>query len=255
MSTTWSAGNADIRRLTAANMFDSNTSDLIQQISSSGTADYAVIDLGDGRQWLTSRLFLIAELLDRMRSLDCLVFVQTRETARPVFIGMAEPKAVRWSLARAYPMLETALAHAYAGLLPKPPLVPFQPVILSPRGALEINQAASLLRQFLQSIQQSAPPPVPNGWTELGSPPFWEYSQWLDAQRLNADLADVLSTSSFEDSPDLPNTQRVESILRRSGSFVALVNKQNFFEGLVDRILLFEKAAGSLQSKAGVGDA
>ena len=35
-----------------------------------------------------------------------------------VFIAMAEPKGVRWSLARAYPMLETVLAHAYADLLP-----------------------------------------------------------------------------------------------------------------------------------------
>jgi hypothetical protein len=252
MSTTWTAGNADIRRLTAANMFDSNTHDLIQQISKSDTTDYAVIDLGDGRQWLTSRLFLIAELLDRMRSLNCLVFVQTREAGRPVFIGIAEAKAVRWSLARAYPMLETGLAHAYANQLPKPPIPPYQPVVYSTRGALELNQAANLLREFLQSMQLPAPPQVIEGWTELGNPPFWEYACWLDAQRLNGDLAEVLSTASFEDSPDLQNTQRVESILRRRGSYVALVDRNNFFEGLVDRRLLLEKAASALQPKAPV---
>jgi len=246
MTTTWAAGNADIRRLTPASMFDSNTSDLIQQISSAGSADYAVIDLGDGRQWLTSRLFLIAELLDRMRSLNCLVFVQTRDTARPILIGHAEPRAVRWCLARAYPMLEAGLSHAYASQFPKPPQAPYQPIIYSARGALDFNTAAGLLRTFLQSIQQQIPPQPSTEWTELGNPPFWEYAQWLDAHRLGSDLSGVLATDSFEDSPDLGNSQRVESILRRTGAYVALVDRHGFFEGLVDRRILLEKASSSL---------
>ncbi len=246
LSTTWSAGDVDIRRLTAAHMFDSNTQDLIQQISSPGTADYAVIDVGDGHQWLTSRLFLIAELLDRMRSLDCLVFVQNLGTSRPIFIAIADPKGVRWCLGRAYPTLETALAYAYAELFPRPPMMPYGPVIYSSRGALDLNQAAQLLRKFLELIQQPVLPNDPHGWTELGAPPFWEYAQWLDVQRLNTDLADILSTSSLEDSPDLPNTQRIERILRRKGSFVALVDKNGFFDSLVDRRLLFEQAGNSV---------
>jgi len=216
LATTWSAAGVDIRRMSAAGMFDSNTHDLIQQISSYGAADYAVIDIGDGNQWLTSRLFLISELLDRMRSLDCLVFVQSKGDIRPNFIATADPKLVRWCLARAYPMLETALAHAYASLFPKPPLLPMGTVIQSSRGALETNQAAQLLRAFLELIQQTIPPVAPLGWTALGTSPFWEYAQWLDAPRLSADLGEILSLSSFEDSPDLPNNQRVESILRRT---------------------------------------
>jgi hypothetical protein len=251
LATTWSAAGVDIRRLSAAGMFDSNTHDLIQQISSSGAADYAVIDIGDEDQWLTSRLFLISELLERMRSLDCLVFVQNRGTIRPVFIATAEPKLVRWCLGRAYPMLETALAHAYAALFPKPPQLPFGSVLHSSRGALETNQAAQLLREFLQLIQQAIPPLDPRDWTALGTPPFWEYAQWLDAQRLNTDLEEILSISSFEDTPDLPNSQRVESILRRTGSFVALVDKTGHFDGLIDRRLLLENAAASaLQRKS-----
>jgi hypothetical protein len=249
MSTTWSAAGVDIRRLTAAGMFDSNTHDLIQQISSSGVADYAVIDVGDGRQWLTSRLFLISELLDRMRSLDCIVFVQTATAARPVFIGTANPRLVRWNLGRAYPMLETALAHAYADLFPKPPQTIFGTVIQSFRGALDINQAAQFLRNFLTLIQQPGPPADPHDWTQLGEPPFWEYAQWLDVQRLGRDLGGVLSTSSFEDSPDLPDTRRVEAILRRTGSFVALVDKNGHFNGLVDRNLLVENATSSSLQK------
>jgi hypothetical protein len=246
MTTTWAAGSADIRRLTPASMFDSNTADLIQQISGTGAADYAVIDLGDNRQWLTSRLFLIAELLDRMRSLNCLVFVQTRDAARPVFIGHAEPRAVRWCLARAYPMLETALAYAYTSRFPQPPQKPYQPIIHSPRGALDVNTAADLLRDFLQNIQQPVPPQPPTDWTELGDPPFWEYAQWLDARRLGSDLSGVLATDTFEDSPDLSDSQRVEGILRRTGSYVALVNRHGFFEGLVNRSILLEKAGSSV---------
>jgi hypothetical protein len=245
LSTTWSAAGVDIRRLSAAAMFDSNTHDLIQQISGSGAADYAVIDIGDGHQWLTSRLFLISELLDRMRSLDCLVFVQNRGTIRPVFIATAEPRLVRWCLGRSYPMLETALAHACAELFPKPPQMPYGSVIQSSRGALDIHLAAQLLRSFLQLIQQPGPPADARDWTQLGTPPFWEYAQWLDPQRLNTELGEILCTSSFEDSPDLQNTQRVEGVLRRTGAFVALVNKNGHFDGLIDRRVLLENATAS----------
>jgi hypothetical protein len=254
MTTNWSAGGVDVRRMTPASMFDSNTSDLIEQISGTGVADYAVIDLGEGREWLTSRLFLIAELLDRMRSLDCIVFVQTRATSRAVFIGLAHPRAVRWCLARVYPWLEPALVQAYATQFGLPAATPNLREITSTRGAIPINKAAEMLKAFLNQIQKPTPAAIPpavlpdqeSGWIDLeSSPPVREYAEWLNAQRINTLLADVISTSSFEDSPDLPNSERVESILRRTGAFVALVDRHGFFEALVNRQILLETAAAS----------
>jgi hypothetical protein len=252
MSANWSAGNVDVRRLTPANMFDSNTSDLIKQISGSGTAEYAVIELGKGQEWLTSRLFLIADLLDRMRSLDCLVFVETRNTPRPVFVGMAHPKTVRWCLARSYPLFDTASVQAYAltyAGFGQPPAIPYRATILSCRGALDVNDAANYLRSFLNLIQQNTPAippgvphdPPPSGWVDLEGSNIREYAQWISPQRLDADLSEGLSTASFEDSPDLSNRERVEGILRRTGKYVALVDRHNYFQGLVDREFLMEK--------------
>jgi hypothetical protein len=108
--------------------------------------------------------------------------------------------------------------------------------------------------EFLKRIQKATPPTVSPakepvqeaGWIDLeSSPPVREYAEWLNPHRLNALLADVISTSSFEDSPDLPNSKRVESILRRTGAFVALVDHQGFFEALVNRQILLETAAAS----------
>jgi hypothetical protein len=111
-----------------------------------------------------------------------------------------------------------------------------------------------MLKVFLNTIQKLTPAPIPPaivptpeaGWIDLeSSPPVREYADWLNTQRLNALLADVLSRSSFEDSPDLPNSKRVESILRRTGTFVAVVDHHGFFEALVNRQILLETAAAS----------
>jgi hypothetical protein len=67
LSSTWEAGPADVRQLTPATVFDSYSQSLFQELLQPGQADYAVVDLGDGRKWLTSRLFIFALVLGRVR--------------------------------------------------------------------------------------------------------------------------------------------------------------------------------------------
>jgi len=252
LATNWSAGGVDVRRLSAAQMFDSNTADLIQQLSGSSGADFAVIDLGAGDQWLTSRLFIISELLDRMRSLNCFVFVSTGELGRPTFVGIANPQNVRWQLASKYPLLESALIKAYGDILaawfPGPPNEPARPIIMSSRGALDVNVAAELLRRFLQNIQRPDQPS--DRWVNLGDATF-EYAEWLTPSVLRTTLGDALQRQAFQDSPDTPELTRVEGILRRPGSFVALVESDQTFRALVDRTALVEKTGSSGKSVGG----
>jgi hypothetical protein len=244
MSMNWAAGTVDVRRLSAAQMFDSNTADLIAQIAKTPSADFAVIDLGDGKQWLTSRLFIIAELLDRMRGLDCVVFVGTSESGRPLFLGTAHPRAVRWQLASAYPLLENSLVNAYQLVS----LQPGQPAIRSSRGALDANIAADVLRNFLRGIQQ--PTPISSyDWVALDQSSS-EFAVWLTPALLNRVFGDCLSHAAFEDSPDLSDTSRVEGIIRRPGSYVALTDQQGYFCALVDRYALLERAAVAIAQPA-----
>jgi hypothetical protein len=80
-------------------------------IIKSGAADYVVVDLGadPGREWLTSRLFLLAAILERSRVVRCIVFVGAGNT----FLGAATPRDVRSALGAKFPEYERAFFQAY----------------------------------------------------------------------------------------------------------------------------------------------
>lgn len=68
---TWSGPLlSDVRQPTAAAEFDSRAMALFEQFEDETAYDYAVVDLGVGNQWLTSRLFIFAVVLERMRGLQ-----------------------------------------------------------------------------------------------------------------------------------------------------------------------------------------
>ena len=90
----------DLGQLTQASYFLSGGPDLLEQISSAEPYDYAIFDLKGGRGWLTSRLFIFATMLERMRGLRCCVFIDSSGTVAGSFVGAAAPSAVRWALAR-----------------------------------------------------------------------------------------------------------------------------------------------------------
>jgi len=233
----WSAPSlTDVRQPSPADQFSSNAMALFDQIRSDAASDYAVIDLGTGQQWLTSRLFIFAVLLQRMRALQCFVFVETVGETRQKFIGMASPEGVRWGLARRYPWLEEAFAQAYGTL------ANFQ--ILSNSGALDTWQATQLVQFYLQRIQQNVLPTtdVPE-WVTLGTQQTWEHAKWIDAQRLERVLHAVLDDSWIPDSPDEISTARTKAVLRRRGPFVASVDGDRKFKTLIDRQALLEALA------------
>lgn len=234
----WSAPSlSDVRQPSPADQFSSNAMALFDQIRSDRASDYAVIDLGTGQQWLTSRLFIFAVLLQRMRALQCFVFVETVGEARQRFIGMASPEGVRWGLARRYPWLEQAFAQSYGatGNLQ----------ILSDSGALETWAATQLVQSYLQLIQQNVPPNTDMAeWVTLGAQQTWEHAKWIDAQRLERVLHNFLDDSWILDAPDVVSSERTKAVLRRRGSFVASLDQNRKFRSLVDRQALLEALAG-----------
>jgi len=232
----WSAPFlSDVRQLSPASEFSSQATALLDQIRNDAASDYAVIDLGGGQQWLTSRLFIFAVLLGRMRGLRCLVFLETTGETRRRFIGFAAPEGIRWGLARRYPWLEKAFVNAYGQW------GDYQ--IQSNRGALQLGQAINLVQKFLEEVQKNPLEGNPLEWTSVGEPPLWEHAKWLDGARLERVLHDFLDVSSMPESPDMPPADRAKAALRRAGAFVALVGDGGRFKTLVDRQALLEKLA------------
>jgi hypothetical protein len=159
-------GAVDLRHAgQSGDVNDSTLRSFYEQISEPSRLDYAVVDLGEGREWLTSRLFILSVILARMRSLRAFVFVETAGHVRRRLVGVSECETVRWRLAMRFPWLEAALAHAECVVWPKPlpGMTVFLggPIISNEEGRLEWlggnpEPAAQLLRAFLDEIQVDA---------------------------------------------------------------------------------------------------
>ncbi len=231
---------------------------LLEEIKSDKSLDYMIVDLGKGQKWLTSRLFIFALMLERMRGLRCLVFLGTRGNVPRSFVGIAFPDEVRWALARKYSWLEDAYVGAQYVLyeLDKPSQQR-QPVpIFSKKGALEPFKASLLFSTFVSRLQDwekdkdHSPEPA-SEWVriekEQGSRSYWERANWIDEARLESDLGDALHTSEevwYKDSLDTSQVRRAQALLRRKGSFfVALVDRKGVFKSLIDREALLEQVA------------
>jgi hypothetical protein len=183
----------DIRSATTSAPIADSTRLMLEQAQSTMPADYAVIDLGRGQEWLTSRLFIAAVMLERMRGVKVFVFLETAVAQTRRFVAICTLSEIRWSLACKYPWLETAWLRAYtttifpavtppgvtvpngAAWLPDPLKIgPTPSPIKSSTGALEPWMARNIVGQFIQLLQtpaavQSPSPALPGS---VSAPPI-----------------------------------------------------------------------------------
>ena len=211
----------------------------IMGIMGGGPAEYTVVDLGTGRSWLTTRLFIAAILLKRMRSLKTFVFVESRDTIDKRFIGVVAPDVLRWALAREYPWLEESYARGY-GQLSSHTICRSQ--ALWTRTAQDFSLHLSSL-----TAESTTAPGAAGEWQQL-APERWEHGQWISRGLLERLVAVSPIRSSVVDVGDLTPEERVRKVLAREGSFVALIDDKGVFTRLVDRKELLERMAVRLTS-------
>ena len=77
----------------APRVVDSAALTMFAQLESEAPAPYLVVDLADGRDWLTSRLYIFAILLRAMRQTGALVFVESVGGVRGRFVGLRRTRA------------------------------------------------------------------------------------------------------------------------------------------------------------------
>jgi hypothetical protein len=200
---------------------------------------YLIVDVGNGRRWLISRLFLFTVILRHMAGLRCVVFVETKDEHRRRLLGIASPEGVRSALASRYPWFEEALVRVWM----KQQL----PVLIEP---LPKQSAEPMVNEFVKDEKiRTSEDPKSSEWQRLGDQSVWEHTEWLYSQRLYEDLREVLydrDASTFLDSPDTSSSKRSKAVLCRKAPFVALVNDRGEFKDLVDRQLLLDRVAARL---------
>lgn len=238
----WGIGPADLRQTDVSN-FGDYRSDLIAQIQDTSVIDYAIFDLGDGKQWLSSRLYLFVLIFHQMRGLRRIVFVNQR-SGQHDFVGTADPREVRYALAIRYPWLEQTFAASYANL---PGLR-----INTTHGSLDQDMAVLLIKNFLSNPVISFPGKQPltfeNEWTYLENSQRSEHAEWIDTQRLKDILQGILDTTwiSRRDLEVKSKMDQAKLILSFKSQFVGVLDSNHRFEKLIDRNLILEELARSL---------
>lgn len=220
----------------------SYTSDLLVKIQEPGTAHFAIINLGRGQSWLTTRLFLFAILLRRFRSVRVFVFLEDSFDSEKKYLGLKSVAGVRWLLAARYPWMEQAFAKAYADL------EPFQ--VTSESGALRPEAAARLLERFMsdEAVRSDGPANDLDAWVQLASG-TWEHARWINGA-LATELFNLSpTTTSFVNLGENKGAEHAFAQLGAEGPYVAVVDARRRFLRLLDREALLESLGADTRLK------
>jgi len=257
-ATVFTGGAVDLRQAGRANdVQDSTQQSFFEQLGLSERLDFVVVDLGEGANWISSRLFILAVILGRMRGVSAIVFVRRTAATTRQFVGVAPCHSVRWRLAAAFPWLEDALSLALSS-----PTINGR--IVNDDGRLgqvgfpqSPQPAIELLKAYLTALQNTNPPvdeqsagewvalPVPKVILPVPDPIVFEHARWLNQQDVLDLLGDALDPTHLrlEDVQLMPDQARVRLVLRHGGQFVAVTRDDRVFHRLLDRMQLLEAAA------------
>lgn len=244
-------GALDLRNKAAAIMVnDSYAGNFSSQLKTGGSADYVIVNLGQGKEWFASRLYILALIFEKMKGIKGVVFLETTTDTRKKFVGWAEPQKVRWAFAQRFPWFETAYADAYSKII-------LNANVVSSQGKLGLRDdqnnplpSIDLLQKFIEKTQAPpGSPPLPNEekeWITLSSDDpikTQEHTQWLNAVKLEDVLGEALILESIKsENKDSSNIEKqIKKCLILSHEFIAVVKDDYRFEYLVKREKLLEQ--------------
>ena len=248
----------DIRKsMSSAEVTDSTAGHFSKQLIDTTPGDFALVDLEQGEAWLSSRLYILSILLERSKNIGAFVFVRTVGKRSKKLVGWAEPRAIRWSLARKYPWFEGAYARSYSPLFPGPP-IESDVQIVSRAGMLgRAREGASpqlliqLLETFLREIQ-SPTMPIPEDedqWVEIrAATPTWEHACWLTADDIEDVLGDELQKQHVRatELDGKTSAEGAKRLLQVGQRYVPVVDDSERFRELIDRQIVLDKVAAEL---------
>jgi hypothetical protein len=258
---------AKFDRLRMVAVEQSGVAPILAGLSRSADADYLTISLGadSERAWITSRLFILAAILERSRTAHCLAF--TGEGG--AFLGAAAVRDVRFALGVRFPEYEQALfkaqAHVWShdigsGSAGDPaagaaPNLVFRHLDRDDFRGGELSEDAvnAIAHQFLNEEEiVSRNPQAPSaGWVYLDrskeNPPkssTFERAERLTAGSIVALLGERMNRGSVPlAGGKVDGETMTRAIVRQSGALVALRDATGAFQGLCDRRRVLEAVA------------
>jgi len=254
---------------------DSYVATFITQLRDAPMAEVAEVNLGQGQDWLSSRLYIMAILFARYKGVEALVFLDTAMGRTRRYVGWAGVDKIRWALAHQYPWFEAAYASAYHKL--QGATVPGQNLAGGQRPSVrvtnrygrmgtvydptDVRPGIDLLQEFLSEIQSPPqPPPVlqpinlaESEWVQLERKEphdvdTYEHAEWIDSNDVAELLGDDLYHASIREGQlkALSPTKQYEAILSKSDQYIALVDEVGRFKGLLNRCAILGQAVTQL---------
>jgi hypothetical protein len=243
----------DLRNKAAAvEVNDSTAASFLAQLNNKSEGEYSVINLDEGEDWLTTRLYILSIVFSRMKGVRCFAFVETVRGIRGSFVGWAKPEKIRWALARKFPWLEQAYANAYAQFHQQQ-----KGYIVTNSGKLgydfnpdDPRPAIELLTEFLRQVQQAVPGNNPDEWILLDTAAAtYERAHWINGKQIEDILGGdcvrsyVRSEIQFKSKED-----QLKTFLAMAHEYVAVTNDNLRFEYLINRNQILEQIAKGISS-------
>ena len=267
-----SSGGLDLRhQARATEINDSYVGTFMTQLRDAPMAEVAEVNLGQGQDWLSSRLYIMAILFARYKGVEALVFLDTVMGRTRRYVGWADVDKIRWALAHQYPWFEAAYASAYHKL--QGATVPGQNLAGGQRPSVrvtnrygrmgtvfdptDVRPGIDLLQEFLSEIQSPPQPPAvlqpinlaESEWVQLERKEphdvdTYEHAEWIDSNDVAELLGDDLYHASIREGQlkALSPTKQYEAILSKSDQYIALVDEVGRFKGLLNRCAILGQA-------------
>lgn len=263
-----------IDRLRMVAVAESGMEPILAGLGRSAAADYVTIPIGADadRAWITSRLFILAAILERSRSVRCLVFTGEQGA----YLGAAAVRDVRFTLGSRFPEYEQALFAAQAHVwgsdidsVQSSNAAEGAPMNVVRRrlsledfrgGGLSADAISAIAHRFLNEsdivCRDAAAPSA--GWIFLDrsqeKPPgqsTFERADWVTAGAIVEWLDDRISRGAVVAAAGAEGGEALtRAIVRQPGAFVALLTKSGAFHGLCDRRLVVEAVARGAAEQA-----
>jgi hypothetical protein len=232
-----------IQGLSFVSNIDDSIQKLINSIQDDKESEFAIIDLGDGQKWLTSRLFIFSIIFDTFSFVKFFIFKDNNG-----FVGFANLDEIKKKLGKKYPWLQDSYIRAH-----------FEESELRDNGnnTLLRDQIRTLdggtqdtpvyLKNYLRNIQNEyGPDPIPyqNEFQDRvllpSSQNTWERARWIDKVLLVNILGNSLRNSSVKLTAK-SDERRIKEIINNEGNYIALIDKNNNFVSLVNRHNILEE--------------
>jgi hypothetical protein len=226
----WSGPGLDDLRLENPSTASDSSGSLFTAMADTTHADYLMVNLENGNAWLTSRLFILASLIPRIRPIKRIVFLSSPAEK---YIGEARPSDVAAVLASNYPWLEKAYVACHVFCMAKTVANVTECELVHGNtlmGHLAPNAGAYILSTYLQRVQGK---PEPTGWVTFKE--YSEHAEWITVELLIQLLGKKLNPYSVKRDPAADEAAQTRILLRTEADYVAIVDSFDRFQHLIDR--------------------